>query len=238
VGKSGFWNTISLGLGGPHLTATQEQIFDELAVASLNPDPRIWPLKVARLLATCGSPIVGLAGALIALEDGYIGPPAMGAAAAAQVELQRFAEQGDLEQEIHRRLDNGVRIMGFGVPNRDEDERILAARGLVDAHDLSKGRFWRLMVAIEAVTLSSKSLRANIGAATAAIFLDMGFDPKQIGVLSTLMLLNNILANAYEGTERTEETLREVPRDLVHYAGPPHRLSPRARVRRASDDSQ
>ena len=78
-----------------------------------------------------------------------------------------------------------------------------------------------------------ETLRLNIGAASSAIFLDLGFTVEQIGTLAALMLLNNMVANATEGAEQKSPLLQEFPRDYVRYEGPPDRSSPRALARRS-----
>jgi hypothetical protein len=229
VGKSGYWNSISLALDGPRLSDDQEAILDGLAVASLNADPRVWPLRLARLLASYGSVSIGVAGSIIAMEGAVVAGPAIGQAAHLLVELENFTEHDALEAEVSRRLEAGQRLMGYGVPNRDRDERVLALMPLVDKYELAAGHFWKLAHAIEVVAVAKKpSLKLNVGAASSAIYLDLGFRPEQIGMLATLMLLNNIVANAYEGAVQAEPMLLELPREFVTYQGPASRLSPRA----------
>jgi hypothetical protein len=239
VGKSGYWNSISLALDGPRLSSDQEAVLDGLAVASLNADPRVWPLRLARLLASYGSVSIGVAGSIIAMEGGFVAGPAIGGAAQLLVELGNITERGALEAEVSRRLEAGHRLMGYGVPNRDRDERVLALMPLVDKHNLAAGHFWQLAHSVEAVAVTKKqSLKLNIGAASSAIYLDMGFHPEQIGMLATLMLLNNIVANAHEGATQAEPMLLELPREFVTYYGPASRLSPRAIAKKLSVEQE
>lgn len=237
AGKSGYWTTISLALGGPRLTPDQERVLDGLATAAVNADPRVWPLKVTRLLASYGSSAMGIGGSFIALGGGFVGAPAIEGAARLLTQLAEVERTGGrtaVEREVLDRIARGQRLMGFGVPSRERDERVVAAAGLIEQFQLDQGRHWQLMLVIEGVAVTQKeTLRLNIGAASSAIFLDLGFTVTQIGTLAALMLLNNMVANATEGAEQKSPLLQEFPRDYVRYEGPPDRSSPRALARRS-----
>lgn len=77
----------------------------------------------------------------------------------------------------------------------------------------------------------------NIAAATAAVFLDVGFSPSQIGSLGPVLLLPNYLANAVEGAEQAPLILQRLPTEAIDDQTPSPRLSPRARAAADADGS-
>jgi hypothetical protein len=74
-----------------------------------------------------------------------------------------------------------------------------------------------------------KSLEPNIAGGVAAVCLDLGFTPRQIGILCVTLAQVDMMSNAVEGSEQRPEILRELPHDVLDYVGRPARESPRAR---------
>src|SRR5207248_5309361 len=81
AGTDGWTSVLSLAFGGPRLDAATAQIIEDVAVCSLAADPRIWPLKLACLIASYGVTLPAMAVGHLALEGAIVGAEPTGAAA-------------------------------------------------------------------------------------------------------------------------------------------------------------
>jgi hypothetical protein len=232
VSKEGFWSAISLALGSRRRTPEEDRLLNDLAIALIGPDPRIWPWKLCRLMSAYGRFNVGLAGPIIAMSAGRVGPPALPVVARFLVELSdelHARTDGDsLAETIKRRLASDPNPPGFGTPYRREDERLVLITRIVERHGRAGGHYWQLVHRIAPLVFARKKLPLNAAGGVAAVCLDLGFSTSQIEAFGVLLLLVNLVANAYEGAEQAPEVLRKLPDHCVRYVGPPPRLSPRA----------
>ncbi len=89
------------------------------------------------------------------------------------------------------------------------------------------GRFWTLLQEVDAL-LRPRGAPMNIAAASAAVFLDLGFTPAQLEALGPYLLFPNYLANALEDATQAPSLLRRLPADNLEDRTPPPRRSPRA----------
>ncbi|MEJ7728086.1 MAG: hypothetical protein WKG00_02625 [Polyangiaceae bacterium] len=232
AGRDGFFSVLALALGGRRLTRDEEALLDDASTCALSPDPRIWPLKIVRLVSSFGGTLAGLAAGVAWLEGARVGPWPAGDAAELLRELKAIAAGEEsasaLRAAVQARLDAGARFPGFGVPFRDEDERVVALGRCVDRRGFSDGAHWQLVIQLDALMVEVGGPRLNIDGAIAAVALDLGMAAEQVRVLTTVLLLNNLVANAVEGAAQRPGVLRRLPQDAATYAGPPPRLSPRA----------
>ena len=194
-------------------------------------DPRIWPLKAARVGSAYGNPVAGLCTGQLAVDQARIGPATVGGSAALLHELRRTTPPLGT-QTIDGRLDawisEGRRLPGLGVPFRPEDERLEALRRCMRARGRLTRPHWILMEAINRHTTSAHRLPANVALAIAAVALDIGFTVEQISALPPAFLLPGFLANAFEGAQQRPAVLQRLPDAAVEYVGHPPRRSPRA----------
>ncbi len=230
--EDAFWRGILLSIGAGAASFAHLRLVRRLAGCNFVADPRIWPLKISRLLSSYGRTIPALCGGNVFLEGARVGPVAARDAASA---LASFAatypepwEGGELELELRRRLERGERVPGYGVAFRRFDERVVVVDRIVREEDREAGLHWRCSLAVEAMLAERRVLPRNVVSASAAALLDCGFTPRQIGLLMWYYFVPTFMANAMEGAEQQPAVLRELPLEAVEYVGPAPRRSGRS----------
>lgn len=214
----------SLAIGGPELTEAQCRIIDALTASALASDPRIWPLKVAPLVASYGSTLAGRAGALSYFDGMMVSPMQSEDAAHALLRIQDDLSQGTALEDILDAWEGP--ISGFGVPARDADERVTTMAAWYEEHVPPGERpTWALVRRIQEIR---PHIRPNITSLSSAIALDLGFTPHQAALLTCLYTDLAVLATSVEASRAREEALRHLPEACVTYQGAPPRRSPRA----------
>ncbi len=240
AGSESYTGLVALAVGGKRLSHEDRAVLDDIAVVMTVADARIWPLKMARVIASYGSTLPGVAAANLCIERAMIGHWTSGSAAALLVEIEG-AVSGNVDDRdavavaARRILESERRLMGFGVPFRECDERVESLRRCLTARAKHTGRYWRLLETLSEVLAELKGLRPNVGAAVGAACLDLGFDPHEVSLLSVALGQTDYLANAREGAQSAPEMLRNLPESMVNYVGRAPRQSPRkvsAQVRR------
>lgn len=233
LGRETFTGLTVLGVLGRRLPTEHYAIIDEAAVALTLADPRIWPLKLTRLLASYGSPMLAAAGGCLVLEGARIGPSATEHAARLLLELRaRLGDQFD-DPELVRSATfatcQGRRFVpGFGTPFRPEDERLLAfTKSLARRGKTTLPHFRTLTLTAPVITELTRA-QPNISIGVAACFLDLGLSVSEIAPLTTALLHHMFLANALEGAAQAAPWVRELPDHAIEYVGPTERRSPRA----------
>jgi hypothetical protein len=234
---------MALAVSGRLPSVADCAVLDDLAAAMTVVDPRIWPFKLTRLVSSAGRCLPGLAAACVSLEDARVGHWTSGAAAALLLEVRtrlgRPATDGVLEDALAELCGERGRLVGFGVPFRDEDERVVVLRRCLARRGRHRRPFWRLFERMgEAMARIRPGVAPNIGLAVGAVGLDLGFSPAEIARLSVVFGLNAYIANAVEAAEQQSSLMLVLPAGAVRYAGAPPRVSPRAltplRPRRAA----
>lgn len=233
VGHESYWSVVSLAIGGPRIDAATSRLLDDLATSLVGPDPRIWPWKLCRVMSAYGRFSVGMAGPLIMMSSGRVGPAALAAVARFFDDLARelgteTADDEALDRALTRKLELTPRPPGFGTPFRNEDERNAPILALVRAHGREKGRYFSLVQRAAPLVLAKTNIPMNAAALVSGICLDLGFTPEQIDVFGILLLVANTVANAFEGSREAPALLRRLPPEFVRYVGQPARKSPRA----------
>jgi len=225
---------MSLAVGGGRLSANEAGVLDDITCCLNAADPRIWPLKMGRLLASYGGTACAAAGAQLYFEGALFGPAPIAAAAEQLVELG--ADLGgpgsDLSVDIVRpclekRLASGKKFVGFGIPVRKVDERVEMLGQCLADRDRANRFYWRLVMCAHEAMLELRGLPANAASGMGAACLDLGFTPKQIDVLAIAFFTHQFLANVMEGAEQAPHVLRDLPRERIAYVGPEPRISPR-----------
>lgn len=199
--------------------------------AALNPDPRIPPMKLIRLGAAYGDPLIGLGTGLVGMAGAAVGMSAIARAARFLAELHdelgEAASPDALAEALARRL---PRIEGFGVPGRPTDERFswIAPR----LRKLGGPRPHGELLDAMAAPLERKHRRPNLGGAIAAALLDIGCPVSSVASAACVIGLLPLLGNAHEGADQAPPLLQALPSERsVSYEGPPPRKSPRATKR-------
>lgn len=233
TGQESLSGLLALSVVGRLLPPDCVGLIDDVAGAVTLADPRIWPLKLTRLLASYGSTMPAVAAGLLMEEDARIGPWACVHAARTLLALrEELAENADhpdrVRESVMRSLGSRAFVWGFGTPFRPYDERLVALR----EHVARRGRdglpFYRLMNATADIVRETRGVEPNLGIALAAIFLDMGLTPDQIGALVAGLMQHMFFAQAVEGAAQSDAVLRRLPDTSLDYEGREPRQSPRA----------
>jgi hypothetical protein len=221
----------ALAVSGRRLTAEERGVLDDLAVSLTLADPRIWPLKIARLVSSYGGCLPAMVATMLGLEDALVGHWTTRECAHHFIALAREAPDltpDSLRAPIERRLREGQPLFGFGVPFRPQDERLLCLQKRMAERGRNGLLYWRLLEAASVVMRNLKRLEPNMTGGLTAALLDLGFTPQQIPVLSVMLGQTDFLANAVEGSEQRAESLRRLPDECIRYVGKAPRTSPRA----------
>jgi hypothetical protein len=231
----------ALSVLGRRFSAEQCAVLDDAAVCLTLADPRIWPLKLTRVIAAHGGMTAGAAAGLLILEDARIGPWTCAKAAELLVEfhlqLVGTAFDGEAVGTVVRAyLDKHQFVWGFGTPFRKRDERLVAFWSCLERRGRRRLPFMRTLDAIAAVVVPARQTEPNMGMAIAAAFLDLGVDVHEVGPLSTALMQHMLFAHAVEGARQAPPTLQRLPDRCIDYIGREARESPRARAA-GSDES-
>lgn len=236
-----FWSLVSLSIGHDRLTAKESAVVNACVNLCGVGDPRIWPLKVARLVGSYGHTFAAIAAANTMLDWVPIG--AWGTRMAAELLEDVVSRSGspaaDREvaiEAVDERVARRDFIPGFGVAGRESDERYDQFEPWYDDLVEEKGRHWIAFQAMVERLETSRGLKPNIGGGFAASCLDIGFDAGQVGMLAGYAANWAIFANAWEAPRESPEILRRLPDDCAEYVGPPARLSPRAKAGRSEEE--
>lgn len=223
AGRVSHWQLLALAVGHDSLPPEDAPLLDDLVVCCIAPDPRIWPLKIVRLLSAFGHPTAGTIAGTYSTEGSPFGWRSCASSAeflVAVAEAHRSRDLSGALQDSH----SGP-YPGYGVPFREEDERVVALRKCVEQRDRPGDFYWKLAHKIEGEATAPP---LNIGGASGALLLDRGFSPKQILGVGPILAHPNYLANAMEGAEQAPAVLRELPADAIDDQTAPKRRSPRA----------
>lgn len=243
LGRETITSLVATGVTGRPTTPEQRRVLDDLAVICNSADPRIWPLKLTRLVGSYGGTVAAFCAGQLAVEGERIGYWITGYAAAGLAELRAAVgdglEDADLvAREVRSFVARKGRVTGFGAPLRPSDERMDALRRYVAGTPLERGAHWRLQEALAALVEGKKGIPRNIGLGLAAVMLDLGYTPAEISPLAHFITENVYVANACEAAAQRSPEMQRVPVEHVVYAGPERRESPRAAARRARSDER
>lgn len=233
VGHESTSSLIALAVAGRRLTAEEAGLLDDIAASTLVGDPRIWPLKLIRIVASYGGVLAGYAAGHMAIEGDRIGPPITRYAAEMLVEVRaavgaRIDDRAAIEAEARALLARRKRLIGYGIPFRPYDERYVVLRERL----AEKGRldlpYFRIQDILSEVVRAERGLSPNAGIGIAALMLDMGFSPAELAAIFHFINQPVFIANAYEAGTQPSPELRSLPTDAILYAGRGPRRSPRA----------
>ncbi len=208
IGRVSYPQMVWLMLRGELPTPPQARLLEAALVAAVDHGPHAPSIAISRMAVSCGLPLNGaMASAINALDDVH------GGAGQQCMELMRevAAQAGDGEasdQLVAAALDayarqHGKVIPGFGHRWHGVDPRATRLLELVrqaQAEGHVSGRFARIGQAIERVLQAAKGqpIPMNIDGITAAIYLELGFEPALGRGLFILSRSVGILAHAWE----------------------------------------
>jgi hypothetical protein len=222
---------LAMAILGRRVTADEKGVLDALAVSLTAADPRIWPLKASRIVASYGEMLAGLAAGQLAMMGTYTGPRVI--AGAAEHLARLCAALGDESREDRIRLrvvdhmNGGERLAGYGIPMREQDERLVALRAFMIRAGRSELPHWRAQESLSLAMWRDRKLAPNIGIGQAAALLDLGCTPAQAGALAISLIQQDFTSNAFEAAQQCSTAMQRLPDECVKYEGPPPRRTPR-----------
>jgi hypothetical protein len=237
TGNESMTGLMALSIIGRRLPADCCGVLDDAAAALTLADPRIWPLKLTRVVAAYQSPIPALCAGMLLENEARIGPWAFLEASRVLLELHTAIAEaaGDVDGVVNAYLTQHSFVWGFGTPFRGRDERLVAFRRSMQKRGRDVLPYWRTMETVAAAVTQAKKAEPNMGIAVAAALLDMGLEPQEILLLVVALMQHMFFAHALDGTRSDAVALRELPVDYVKYDGRPPRLSPRAKQAELTD---
>jgi hypothetical protein len=229
AGETSFLGLVTFAVSGRRLSASDVAVLDDIAVSLHVPEPRVWPLKLARIAATSGRFIHGLLVGCAAMDSEAIGIHVVEEAALLLRSLRAAAESSaGREEAITTFLAARPTSPGFGVYGRRVDERVDALRACLTKRGRAEQPYWALVEEVRPIVQRDRDLDIHAWGAVAAALLDLGFEPKEMPPLLALILQSSYLAHAVDGARLKSESLRQLPPEAVRYVGPAPRTSPRA----------
>ena len=232
VGEETFLGLTFMAAAGRRPTPEERALLDAITVATAAADPRIWPLRITRLVAAYGSTTAGFVAGQLCVENDAIGPWVTGPAAELLVSVRAATDgvgEAGFDAAATAWLGAHRRLPGFGVAFREQDERLANVAEYLERSGRSGLVFWQTLQRFSAVVFRERGLRPNISMGVAAVLLDTGIAPAQAQVLINLSAANTFYANAIEGALQRSEVLRVLPVDTVRYVGRAPRVVPKPR---------
>jgi hypothetical protein len=208
-------------------------VLDLIAVTLCSADPRIWPLKLTRLVASYGGTLAGLAAGQLAMEGKQIGPWVAGYAARELIGLraeigERFNDAAAVQEVVEKFVARRPRMVGFGVPLREHDERLQELTRQVVAMGRDRLPYWSLQGVLSEAMIRRWRAAPNAAIGVAALLLDLAYSPLQASAVTAFLNQNVFAANAFEAAQQCEPLMQKLPDDCVTYVGAAPRVSPRA----------
>jgi hypothetical protein len=232
AGHESMTSLMALSVLGRRLPDDACAVLDDAAACLTLADPRIWPLKLTRVIAAHGGMTAAAAAGLLIEEDARIGPWTGAKSAELLVELhsELVGTSFDIEAVeavVRSYLDRHHFVWGFGTPFRERDERLVAFWACLERRGRRRLPFMRTLDAIAAVVTPARQTEPNMGMGIAAAFLDLGVNAHEVGPLAAALMQHMFFAHAVEGARQAPQVLRCLPERCIDYTGRAARQSPR-----------
>lgn len=242
AGRESYTGLAALSATGRLITSGDCRVLDDIAAVLTVADPRIYPLKITRLVSSFGGFLPACAASIGYLGNAFIGPRSASLAAEMLVRLKAEIDGHDVDsshppEKIRSFANSEQRLAGFGIPFRDFDERLSVLNELIVRRERHLLPFWKLHQVVVDVVRRTRQLEPNVSIGVAAACLDLGFSPEELVPLFTMLNLNTFVANALEGSREPRGNLRRLPVERIEYVGCGVRKSPRA-IRRKNKNAR
>lgn len=204
VGERTFFQAAIYAMTGLDVPRRHAELLDELAVACLAVDRKVWPMAATRRVAARGG---GQAAAVVA-GVAMMGSPVLAGAAAADCAsfLQRaraaVEDGGTVEALVVDLLARKERVMGFGRPVLGFDERVPVIEASLAKHGRADLPYVGLLRAADEAFHRYRGLRSTAAAWAAAILSDLGMTPAQVQAVSNYWVSACVHAQGVYSTER------------------------------------
>jgi hypothetical protein len=223
---------LGLGILGRRITPDERDLLDAMCVSLLAADPRIWPLRLGRLVASYGEMLAGYAVGQLSMIGPTLGGRTTTAAAEHLIALRTAIGEERDEAAVATRIAQFVRsearLTGYGVPLREKDERLAGLRQYMLRSGRAKLPYWRLQEALSVALRKERPVEPNIIIGVAAGLLDMGCDPAQAGALGTFLIDQCFVGNTFEAAQQMSPDAQRLPDACIDYVGRAPRRSPRS----------
>jgi hypothetical protein len=234
AGRESWTSMMALSIFGRRLSPELCGVLDDAVGVLTLADPRIWPLKVTRIVGTYGSMLPALCAGMLMEHEARIGPWACVGAAEAlcklHTELAGNLDPAHVCEVVAAYRKTHRFVSGFGTPFRDRDERVVAFRECLERRGRTELPYFRTLQAISIAIKDTANAQLNIGGVLAALLLDMGLAPPEIGAMVVALAQHMFFAQAIESAREPNLVLRNLPAEYVTYCGTGPRSSPRART--------
>ena len=231
MGRVGYVQMVWLMLRGELPSTAQAALLEACLVAGVDHGPHAPSIAISRMATSCGLPLNGaMASAINTLDDvhGGAGQQCMELMSAIAHSAQNDeATEAEVEAGVDRFIAaHGKVIPGFGHRWHGVDPRSVRLLELVRAAQAAgvvSGRYARIGVAIERLLQARKGapIPMNIDGVTAAVFLDLGFEPPLGRGLFILSRSVGILAHAWEQSQEGHRIKGPMSPEIPYrYTGP------------------
>jgi hypothetical protein len=233
AGRESLTGLTALSVLGRRLSPEACAVLDDAAACLTLADPRIWPLKLTRVIAAYGGTTAAAAAGLLIEEDARIGPWTCAKSAELLADLHLQLEGTELAADavaavVRSYLVKRHFVWGFGTPFRERDERLVAFDACLERRGRRQLPYMRTLDAIAKVVVAERKTEPNMGMAVAAALLDLGVQVTEVGPLATALMQHMFFAHAVEGARQAPEVLKCLPEECIRYVGREARSSPRA----------
>jgi hypothetical protein len=220
---------VARACGVSGMSAEDREVVRAIALALTSPDARVWPLKLARTLASYGNAHAGLHGAQLLNAGVTMGPGAHASCAASLRWLHDRVGDDPAGDALAAALDehdrHNRRFCGFGVPLRPFDERIVGLNACLRGHAATRRRYWRFALRVGDAVKARDGIEPNIVLPLSALMLDLGFTPRRCAVFAGAMISHCFTAHAVEAAEQDGPWLSSLPAAAIDDRSPPLRSS-------------
>jgi hypothetical protein len=202
--RRSYFQVVMLAVSGIDFSDEDARLLEQIGVANMVADRRVWPLAVGRRIAAHGGDFVSAhVGATAVMGSRVMGAPA-GAGVA------RFLRRLDAEMAAGKTLDEFMdeviarreKVLGFGRPVAGPDERVPPVQALIRRAGRDQGTHMTRMRAVEARLARDRGLQTNVGAWVGALGTDLGLTPDGVHALCAMYLSPCVLAQvAFAGEQ-------------------------------------
>jgi hypothetical protein len=239
LGRETQLGLVVLAVTGRRLNEAEVELLGDIAVAMTVADPRIWPLKLVRVVSAHTSALAAFAAGELCQAGAPIGHQAITVAAELLVQLRdelgaRAEESEFVVEHLRSLLAEGKRLAGLGSAFfRAVDERVALLSERANVRGRAELPYFRLFLRVQTALEQLSSPPPNAALAFAALCLDLEFSPEQSGLLAAVLCSADFLGNAVEGSRQAPGVLRELPARFLNYRGREPRSTPRAEEKRS-----
>lgn len=224
---------MALSILGRRLSPELCGVLDDAVGVMTLADPRIWPLKLTRVVGSYGGFLAALSAGTLAENEARIGPWACVDASkvlcALHAELDGRQDDLPYVREVLAAYRKKHRfVWGFGTPYRGRDERVIAFRRCMERRGRQRLPYYRTMEVVAVAMKEATKAEPNIGGVLSSALLDMGLEPEQVGTMVVALAQHMFFAQAIESCRNPNLELRELPPEYILYSGREPRVSPRA----------